>query len=90
MDFIGDSGGFTRDKTGLFGAVRIDDREVGWGNLGAGGFLELAGGFWIPALLLSILEIQVLIYLITLSDPVTLMTPKMAIQRYSRPRLPGT
>ena len=48
MDFIGDSGGFTRDKTGLFGAVWIDDREVGWGNLGAGGFFRIGGLFLDP------------------------------------------
>ena len=90
MGFIEDSGGFALEKTGLIGAIWIDDREVGWGNLGAGGFLELAGCFWIPDLALSIPALHLLTYLFPCGDLVTVMTPKMAIRGYSRPRLPGT
>ena len=43
LGFILDSGGFTRDKTGLIGAVWVEDREEGWGNLCSGG---LAGTGW--------------------------------------------
>jgi hypothetical protein len=38
LGFIWDSGDFKGDKTGLFGAVWIEDREVGWGILWVGGF----------------------------------------------------
>ena len=44
LGFIRDSRDFAQEKTGLFGAVWIEDREFGWGNLCSGGVGEADGG----------------------------------------------
>ena len=48
MGFICDSGGFTLRKTGLFGAVWIEEKGGGIDELWVGGFLRTGGMFLDP------------------------------------------